>query len=71
MKTLEQKEQERTDMLRKQDEHLWDIWEDDTIVAWKPRRMPKAIVAPKRDLPLHAESVNPPEEYLFDENEKK
>lgn len=33
--------------------------------------MPKQITAPKRDLPSHAESFNPPEEYLFDENEKK
>jgi ribosome biogenesis protein ERB1 len=33
--------------------------------------MPKAITAPKRDLPIHGESVNPPEEYLFDEKEKE
>jgi ribosome biogenesis protein ERB1 len=33
--------------------------------------MPKAIVAPKRDLPTHGESFNPPEEYLFDDEEKK
>ena len=33
--------------------------------------MPKAIVAPKRDLPMHGESFNPPEEYLFDNDEKK
>lgn len=49
---------------------MWDIWEDDTIVSWKPRRMPKAIVAPKRDLPGHSESCNPPEEYLFNQEEK-
>jgi ribosome biogenesis protein ERB1 len=69
MKTPDQVEKER---LEKENEHekAWDIWEDDTIVAWKPRRMPKAIVAPKRDLPLHAESVNPPEEYLFNQEEK-
>ena len=54
----------------KEEENLWDIWEDDTIVPWKPRDAPKQIVAPKRDLPTHAESYNPPEEYLFDENEK-
>ena len=29
--------------------------------------MPKAITAPKRDLPQHAESFNPPEEFLFDD----
>ena len=33
--------------------------------------MPKAIAAPKRDLPIHAESYNPPEEYLWDEKEKE
>ena len=33
--------------------------------------MPKAIAAPKRDLPLHAESYNPPSEYLLDEKEKE
>lgn len=33
--------------------------------------MPKAITAPKRDLPTHAESYNPSDEYLFDEQEKK
>jgi hypothetical protein len=32
--------------------------------------MPKPITAPKRDLPTHAESFNPAEEYLFDEQEK-
>ena len=39
-------------------------------MTWKPRKMPKAITAPKRALPLHSESFNPPEEYLFDEQEK-
>jgi len=33
--------------------------------------MPKSIAAPKRDLPIHAESYNPPEEYILDENEKE
>lgn len=33
--------------------------------------MPKPIIAPKRDLPTHAESYNPADEYLFDENEVK
>lgn len=33
--------------------------------------MPKPITAPKRDLPGHGESFNPPDEYLFDEDEKK
>jgi len=33
--------------------------------------MPRAIAAPKRDLPTHAESYNPPEEYLLDDKEKE
>ena len=33
--------------------------------------MPKSIAAPKRDLPVHAESYNPPEEYLLDDKEKE
>jgi ribosome biogenesis protein ERB1 len=41
------------------------------VVTWKPRKMPKAIAAPKRDLPMHLESYNPPEEYLMDEKEKE
>lgn len=45
------------------------MWADETIVPWK--NAPKAIPAPKRDLPTHAESFNPPEEYLFDEKEKE
>jgi len=33
--------------------------------------MPKPITAPKRDLPLHAESYNPPDEYIFDKKEEE
>lgn len=69
MKTTEQKEQEERER-REKEEAAWDIWEDESIVTWKPRRMPKHIAAPKRDLPVHAESYNPPEEYLLDEQEK-
>lgn len=70
MKTLEQ-EKEDAENEEKEKDKCWDIWEDDSIVAWKPRKMPKAIVAPKRELPLHAESFNPPEEYLLDNEEKE
>jgi len=48
---------------------VWDVWADETIVPWKPRDAPKAILAPKRDLPGHAESFNPPAEFLFDDKE--
>lgn len=33
--------------------------------------MPKQIAAPKRDMPMHGESYNPPEEYLLDDKEKE
>ena len=71
MKTLEEKKKEREDRLKEQDEHIWDIWEDETIVPWRPKDCPKAIAAPKRDLPTHAESYAPPEEYLFSKEEKE
>ena len=70
MKTLAEKakDQEKKD---KEHERVWDIWQDESIVSWKPRRMPKPITAPKRDLPGHAESFNPADEFLFDEKERK
>lgn len=70
MKTLAEKAQDKQDELNKEDAP-WDIWQDESIVSWRPRRMPKPITAPKRDLPGHNESFNPPEEYLFDEQELK
>lgn len=70
MKTLAEKKLEE-EQKEKENERIWDVWEDDTIVAWRPRKMPKPITAPKRELPTHAESVNPAEEYLFDEQEKE
>ena len=70
MKTLAEKEKEKQEEREKEDTP-WDIWQDDSIVSWRPRRMPRAITAPKADLPGHAESFNPAEEYLFDEQEKK
>ena len=70
MKTLAEKAAEEEER-EKEAEMAWDIWEDDSIVTWKPRKMPKAITAPKRALPQHSESYNPPEEYLFDEQEKE
>lgn len=70
MKTLAEKEKEREEKER-EEERVWDIWEDDSVVTWKPRKMPKAIAAPKRDLPNHVESYNPPEEYLLDDKERE
>jgi len=68
LKTLAEKQREREDQEK---EKVWDIWQDDSVVTWRPRKMPKAIAAPKRDLPIHAESYNPPEEYILDELEKE
>ena len=74
MKTLEEKEREKAEKAKEKIYYIamiWDIWEDDSVVTWRPRKMPKAIAAPKRDLPIHNESYNPPEEYLLDEKEKE
>jgi len=51
MKTLEEKRKEREELLQPEEDKLWDIWEDDTIVPWRPKDAPKQIHAPKRDLP--------------------
>ncbi|CAG5099821.1 Similar to GH22027: Ribosome biogenesis protein BOP1 homolog (Drosophila grimshawi) [Cotesia congregata] len=46
------------------------LWETDDQ-AEEMRRIHKHIQAPKRHLPGHAESYNPPPEYLFDKKELK
>lgn len=50
MKTLDEKRRDE-ERAEKEADNLWDIWQDESIVSWKPRRMPKAITAPKRELP--------------------
>jgi ribosome biogenesis protein ERB1 len=52
-------------------EKTWDIWKDDSITGYRPRRLPKQIDAPKKDPPTHAESYNPSKEYLLTEKEKQ
>jgi len=47
---------------------VWDIWAED---APKRRKGPPPLPAPKPPLPGHAESYNPPSEYLMTEEEKK
>lgn len=42
MKTTEEREREEKEK-REQEEKAWDIWEDESIVTWRPRKMPKAI----------------------------
>lgn len=46
------------------------LWDTDTGRE-KMRRIHDHVTAPKRALPGHAESYNPPAEYLFTEQEKK
>lgn len=46
------------------------LWQSDDQ-AEEMRRIHKHIPAPKRHLPGHAESYNPPPEYLFDNREVK
>lgn len=46
------------------------LWESDTGRE-KMRRIHDHVIAPKRALPGHAESYNPPPEYLFNEQEMK
>ncbi|KAK9506410.1 hypothetical protein O3M35_008360 [Rhynocoris fuscipes] len=46
------------------------LWKSDDV-AEEMRRINNHIPAPKRPLPGHSESYNPPEEYLFNEREMK
>ena len=70
MKTYSEQQEEKQ-RKREEEDKVWDIWADESVVAWQPRKMPKAIPAPKRELPTHWESYNPSDEYLFDEQERE
>lgn len=63
-----------TDELQKQKAkkapQFYMLWESDTGKE-DMRRIHDHVSAPKRDLPGHAESYNPPPEYLFDEKEMR
>ncbi|CAE7398295.1 bop1, partial [Symbiodinium sp. CCMP2456] len=48
---------------------VFDLWADEPET--RRRRAPPPLPAPKMALPGHAESYNPPPEYLFTEEEKK
>jgi ribosome biogenesis protein ERB1 len=54
----------------KKEPQFYMLWASDDQ-ADQMRRIHKHIQAPKRLLPGHAESYNPPPEYLFDERELK
>jgi len=55
---------------KREEEQLWDIWKDDTLNV-RPKGLPRKIKAPKKEFPSNSESYNPPNEYLFDDKEKK
>ncbi|XP_043276869.1 ribosome biogenesis protein BOP1 homolog [Venturia canescens] len=61
-----QKERE----MKKNEPQFYMLWQSDDQ-AEEMRRIHKHIAAPKRHLPGHAESYNPPPEYLFDKRELK
>lgn len=67
MKTMEEVEREKK---AKRGPKFYMLWETDTGREHM-RRIHDPVSAPKRDLPGHAESYNPPPEYLFDEKEQK
>ncbi|XP_037950233.1 ribosome biogenesis protein BOP1 homolog [Teleopsis dalmanni] len=67
MKTTEEVEREKQ---AKRGPKFYMLWETDTGREHM-RRIHDPVSAPKRDLPGHAESYNPPPEYLFDEKEQK
>lgn len=55
---------------KKVKKEFYMLWETDNN-AEPMRRIYDHISAPKRSLPGHAESYNPPEEYLFDKRERE
>lgn len=62
-------EQEKIDKEKKVPKFFM-LWETDTGRE-KMRRIHDHVAAPRRALPGHAESYNPPSEYLFNEDEKR
>lgn len=67
MKTIDELAKEKQ---AKRGAKFYMLWESDTSREHM-RRIHDHVSAPKRDLPGHAESYNPPPEYIFDEKEKK
>lgn len=60
----------KKDKLAKKSPTFYMLWDSDTNRE-DMRRIHDPVTAPKRDLPGHAESYNPPAEYLFDDKEMK
>ncbi len=55
------------------DEDVFDLWGgiNNSIDQLLQSKLPPAINAPKLKLPTHAESYNPPQEFLFNKKELK
>lgn len=68
MKSTAEMEKEKQQKGKAPDFYM--LWQSDDQ-AEEMRRIHKHIPAPKRHLPGHAESYNPPPEYLFDKKELK
>lgn len=63
-------ETEKEKQQKKYEPQFYMLWQSDDQ-AEEMRRIHKHIPPPKRHLPGHAESYNPPPEYLFDKKELK
>ncbi|XP_026822167.1 ribosome biogenesis protein BOP1 homolog [Rhopalosiphum maidis] len=68
LKTREQKRRERE---KKRERSFYMMWSTDDAEDKNMRRITDHIPAPKRNLPSHAESYNPPPEFLFNEREMR
>ncbi|XP_017879423.1 ribosome biogenesis protein BOP1 homolog [Ceratina calcarata] len=68
MKSTAELEKEKQE--KRSQPQFYMLWQSDDQ-AEEMRRIHKHIAAPKRHLPGHAESYNPPPEYLFDKRELK
>uniref|UniRef100_A0A1B0DLR0 Ribosome biogenesis protein BOP1 homolog n=1 Tax=Phlebotomus papatasi TaxID=29031 RepID=A0A1B0DLR0_PHLPP len=68
MKTKEELEKEAAQ--KRSGPKFYMLWESDTTKE-SMRRIHDHVSAPKRPLPGHAESYNPPPEYLFDKKEMR
>ncbi|XP_043257185.1 ribosome biogenesis protein BOP1 homolog isoform X1 [Colletes gigas] len=68
VKSTAEIEKERREKMNEQ--RFYMLWQSDDQ-AEEMRRIHKHIPAPKRHLPGHAESYNPPPEYMFNKNELK
>lgn len=54
---------------KKREKNFYMLWGSDDNSVEEMRRIHNHLPAPKRHLPGHAESYNPPAEYLFDKEE--